>query len=90
MKRCIPVVKEQPATFVSVNQTTHICDWCAKEVSDYGETYIRGSPDGGWYHIGRTPKSTSLPELKRTNGWDFCSFECLSRWVNGDKQRGLK
>jgi len=90
MKRCTLVVKEKPATFVSVAQTTHICDWCAKEVSDHGEVFIGGSPSGGWYHLSRTPRSTSLPELSQTNEWDFCSFECLGLWVNDDKQKGRR
>lgn len=68
------------------NVTTHTCDWCQKQVSDNGEMLIGGSHNGGWYHLSRTPKSTALEELKREREWDFCSFECLSLWVN-DRHR---
>lgn len=82
MKRVTQTLKEFPAQLTYVAQTTHTCDWCSKQVSDNSEFIIGGSHNGGWYHVERTPKSTGLDELRKPREWDFCSFECLSCWVN--------
>ncbi len=65
--------------FVPVNTT--ICDNCGKENCDHGQIMIGGSYIGGWYHLGRTPRSTGLNELRMQNSWDFCSLKCLKEWA---------
>jgi len=86
MKEITQSVRQQSVIHL-VNTTTHTCDWCAKEVSDHGEMLIGGSHTGGRYHVSRQPESTALEELKRLAEWDFCSFECLSMWVNDPENK---
>jgi len=86
MKKVTQSVRQESVTRL-VDTITHTCDWCAKEVSDHVEMLIGGSHNGGWYHVCRQPESTALEELKRRAEWDFCSFECLSMWVNDSQTK---
>jgi len=79
-------IKRTIEQFVGANTT--ICDNCRKEVCDNGEMLIGGSYNGGFYHVGRVPRSTSLNELRRDNNWDFCSLKCLKVWLDNEVAKG--
>jgi hypothetical protein len=61
------------------------CDCCGKVVE---QAYIQfgGSPFNGRLSVTRTDGSTCLP-LRDNGPWDFCSTECLAKFLKIDKEQ---
>ncbi len=86
MRKVDHILRQVHPMLTHVEQITHTCDWCQKQVVE-GEPMYGGSYTGGWFHVGRAIRGTALEELRREREWDFCGFECLSWWINDGQTR---
>lgn len=63
-----------------------VCDQCGKEVSTDNELIFGGITFKGWYSLQvESPATYYLAELQTLESLDFCSKECLVKYVNSDK-----
>ncbi len=62
------------------------CDLCKKEVNDNGEQRFGGSVFSGWLTLTSHNGSTCIESLQKQRTHDFCSVDCLRKFLDGYSQ----